>query len=65
MSVSEVQSLQRPALLHRCGLNLTSKIKLPVVAVGNVSCFAQVIGPIQRRYSCLTQADCQDEQATL
>lgn len=35
MSVSEVQSLQRPAQLHRCGLNLTSKIKLPVVAVGD------------------------------
>lgn len=35
VSVSEVQSLQRPALLHRCGLNLAVKIKLPVVAVGD------------------------------
>lgn len=35
MSVSEAQSLQRPALLHRCDLNLASKPKLPFVTVGD------------------------------
>lgn len=28
-------STERPVLLHRCGLNLTLKIKLPIVAVGD------------------------------
>jgi len=35
MSVSEVQSLQRPALLPRCDLKLASKPKLPFVTVGD------------------------------
>ena len=34
MSVSEAQSLLRPALLHRCDLNLASKPELPFVTVG-------------------------------
>lgn len=35
MTVSEAQSLQTPALLHRCDLNLASKPKLPFVTVGD------------------------------
>lgn len=35
MSVSEAQSLQRPALLRRCDLNLASKPKLAFVTVGD------------------------------
>lgn len=33
--VSEAQSPQRPTLLHRCDLNLTSNPKLPFVTVGD------------------------------